>query len=157
VPIQVGGETTHVSQPERVWGHRFELEMDGVGWLEADLCSEGTLLVLGILTAVHALGPGKLILLDDIDRALHPEAQADLIKGLRRLLELHPTLQILGTSHSPYLLDHFAPEEVRVMRLADDGFAVCKKLTDHPEWEKWDGVMRPGEFWGSNGEDWVAS
>lgn len=67
-----------------------------------------------------------------------------------------PKLQIVATTHSPYLLDKLEPSEVRVMGLRQ-GRTVCKKLTDHPEWGKWKGSLRSGEFWGSVGEDWITA
>ena len=52
--------------------------------IPADLVSEGTLLVLGLLTVI--LGPTnpRIILMDDIDRALHPKAQLQLVQLIRR-------------------------------------------------------------------------
>jgi len=39
--------------------------------------------------------------------------------------------------------------------LDDEGYAVVKPLTDHPEYERWKDLMAPGEFWSTVGEKWV--
>jgi energy-coupling factor transporter ATP-binding protein EcfA2 len=43
--------------------------------LKATQVSEGTLLTLGLLTAIHGMTRPGLLLLDDVDRGLHPKAQ----------------------------------------------------------------------------------
>jgi predicted ATP-dependent endonuclease of OLD family len=94
-------------------------------------------------------------LLDDLDRGLHPKAQLDLVSYLRGLLESQPNLQIIATTHSPYILDRVTSDEVRLVTLGDDGWAVCGRLQDHPEFERWKEEMTPGEFWMMFGEKWL--
>lgn len=136
--------------------HRFELEIDDVGSIPGDLLSEGTLVSLGLLAVLHQADCPSLILFDDIDKGLHPDAQAKLITSLRKLLARRADLQILCTSHSPYLLDHFQPEEVQVLSLAD-GRVAAARLDQHPDWPKWKGKLQTGEFWQSVGESWITT
>ena len=63
----------------------------GARFLPASQVSEGTLLVLGLLAALHAPGRPSLVLLDDLDRGLHPKAQKDLIGLLRGLWRRTPS------------------------------------------------------------------
>jgi len=79
----------------------------------------------------------------------------ELISVLRKLLEQYPDLQIIATSHSPYILSKLEWNEVRVTGLKDDGSAICARLEDHPEVERWREAMTPGEFWSHAGDDWV--
>jgi predicted ATPase len=137
------------------WGNSIEFDMEGALGIPADLVSEGTMLVLGILAALMGPHRPQLVLLDDMDRALHPKAQGDLVALLRRLLDQHPELQIVATSHSPYLLDHLRPEEVRLTTLKDDGSVACGRLDKHADFEKWKETMTPGEFWSHVGEKWL--
>ena len=44
---------------------------------------------------------------------------------------------------------------MRVTGLRDDGSAICARLEDHPEVERWREAMTPGEFWSHVGDDWV--
>ena len=92
--------------------------------LTASEVSEGTLLVLGILAAFHAPDRPNLIMLDDLDQGLHPKAQRDLIALLRGLLNSNPDLQILASTHSPYMLDCIEANEVRMTYL-EGGATIC--------------------------------
>jgi hypothetical protein len=67
-----------------------------------------------------------------------------------------PHLQILASSHSPYLLDFLQPDQVRLLSLDASGHAICGRLADHPEFEKWKDEMAPGEMWSLFGEKWLA-
>jgi predicted ATPase len=134
--------------------HRFEVEIDELGSIPGDMLSEGTLVTLGLLALLHQSDCPNLILFDDIDVGLHPDAQAKLIVALRKLLDRRPELQILCTSHSPYLLDHFKPQEVQVLSF-HDGRVVAARLDQHEDWPKWEGKLQTGEFWQSVGESWV--
>lgn len=136
------------------WGHRLLLDTSSAERVPAPLVSEGTLLVLGLLTLVWT-ARARLVLLEDVERGLHPAALAELVKQLRMLQQRDPGLQFVMTSHSPYLVDAYAPEEVWLMALGDDGAARTARLTEHPDFERWRGMMNPGEFWSTVGEAWV--
>ncbi|EYF00599.1 AAA family ATPase [Chondromyces apiculatus] len=153
--IVIGDQAVNRPVQEEVPGHRFALDMGPDRIIPADLLSEGTVLALGLLVALRHPSLPKLVLADDIDKALHPDAQADLVRCLRTIQQERPDLQIVCTTHSPYLLDHVALDEVRVMALDDAGHAVCRKLSDHPESARFRDMLRTGEFWASVGEDWV--
>jgi predicted ATPase len=127
---------------------------DGKG-ISAKYVSEGTLLVLCILVAVAGFDNDGLILIDDIERGLHPQAIWQLMKVLRELQQQNPKLQIVATSHSPYVLNELEPKEVRLMARDGERGATVAKLTDHPDFEEWSKVMRPGEFWTHVGETWM--
>lgn len=130
-------------------------DFSGATGVRATEASTGTLHALGLLAVI--LGPNRprIVLLDDIDQGLHPKAQLELIAVLRRIMARNSDLQIIATSHSPYILDRLEWNEVRVTTLNDDGSAVCKPLTDHPDYERWKDAMSPGEFWGTFYEDWL--
>jgi predicted ATPase len=127
----------------------------GADSLSASQVSDGTLLVLGLLTALHSAGDRTVVLLDDLDRGLHPKAQRELIGFLRKLLEAKPDLQLLATTHSPYMLDSMDANEVRMTFLREDGTTVCGALAEHPEFDKWKDEMTPGEMWSLFGEKWM--
>jgi energy-coupling factor transporter ATP-binding protein EcfA2 len=124
--------------------------------LKAVQISEGTLLTLGLLTAIHGVNNPGVLLLDDLDRALHPKAQRELIDLLRGVQATNPEIQIVGVTHSPYLLGRMEPREVQVTHLQDDGSTACEPLTHHPNFSKWKDEFHPGEMWSMFGEKWVA-
>lgn len=117
--------------------------------------SDGTLLVLGLLTVLHTTR-SKLILLDDLEHGLHPKAQREFVPLIRELLKSTPGLQIVATTHSPYLVDVLEPEEVRITTVTDRGDVQCSTLDRHPDFARWKDEMSPGEFWSAVGESWVA-
>jgi AAA domain, putative AbiEii toxin, Type IV TA system len=153
--ITINGQTMAHSVEREYVGYRIVFDMRGAPSLPAHAASEGTLITLGILTAVMAEKGPHLVLIDDLERAIHPRALADLVAQLRKLLELFPELQIVATSHSPYLIDHLHPKEVWLMMTSEDGSALCARLDEHPEFERWIEVMQPGEMWSMVGESWV--
>ena len=142
-----------------VVGHQVSFDFEHAANIRADDASEGTLLLLGLLTVIEANAPNRplTIMLDDLDRALHPKAQRELVGYLHELIRSRPGLQIIATTHSPYLVEHLEFEEVRAITQAPDGTSVIGSLTDHPEAERWRDEMSAGEFWSSVGESWVAA
>lgn len=137
-------------------GH-FELlvDFDGARGVPAHAVSQGTLIAIGLLTLLHSEGRPRLILLDDIDQTLHPKAQWELVSVLRRLIESDPEVQIVATTHSPYLVDELEAHEVRVVALDAKGISHCRALSDHPRAAALLGVLSTGELLGAEGEEWV--
>jgi energy-coupling factor transporter ATP-binding protein EcfA2 len=153
--IRINDEPLTRSATRSYSGQRILLDLAGAEGIPSQGASEGTLLVLGLLAALFSAPRPKLVLLDDLDRGLHPKAQKDLVSQLRKLLERDPELQIVATSHSPYLVDHLDPKEVRLSTVLPDGTIRFAALTQHPDFERWKETMRPGEFWSTVGESWV--
>lgn len=118
--------------------------------------SVGTLIALGILAIGFSPSRPRLVLLDELERGLHPQALKQLVGYLRRIVEIAPGTQIVATTHSPYLVDHFNYDEIRVTSILPDGSATIASLDEHPDIDRWKDAMLPGEFWSSTGEKWVA-
>lgn len=156
VRVTVDGQESWLDQWREFTGSRFEVEFDGLGWIQAAALSEGTLLALGLITLLRHKPP-RLVLLDDLDKALHPMAQRDLIGLIRKVLEDLPDVQIVATSHSPFVLDALDATEVFVAGSLGAGASAIRRLDQHPAWQKRKGFMHPGEFWSAVGEGWVRS
>jgi energy-coupling factor transporter ATP-binding protein EcfA2 len=155
--IDVDGQPVWRPVEETRLGDRFEIEFDDGVPVPADLLSEGTVLALGLLTTLCGPERPRLVLLDDIDRGLHIEAQARLVQVLRDLMEVDPELQIVCTTHSPYLLDRFDPSEVRILALDANRHTQALPLVAHPEFNKWKFGTQTGELWAALGDAWVAA
>lgn len=137
-------------RPPALWA-----DLHGGDCVPVERLSGGTLVVLAVLTVLHTpLGP-DVLLLDDLGRGLHPKAQQELVARLRESLTRRPDLQIVATTHSPYLVDRVEPHELRMVALRDDGTTVCSPLMSHPKFEQWKNEMDPGELWSLFGEKWV--
>ncbi len=148
--------TNEGSATSTVPGFALFLDFEHANGVPAAHASEGTILALGLLAAVHGPQRSKTILMDDLEHGLHVGAQHRLMAVLRELLENSPDLQIVGTTHSPDLVDACPPESVRVLGHGPTG-TVARSLTEHPEAEKWLKLLRTGEFWSSAGENWVSA
>lgn len=153
--ISLDEQRHQVSEKQKLWGYQIVLDMKGAKGVPASAAGEGTLMALALLTVLKGPARPRLVLLDDIELSLHPAAQAKLIEVLRAIQKSDPALQIVATSHSPFILNYLDPKEVRMTFLAENGFARCEKLTAHPEFEKWKDLMTPGEFWSTVGESWL--
>lgn len=154
-PVTITKPTADGLWEQKVWGNRVILDMRGAKGVSADAAGEGTLMALGLLAVVMGDAQPRLVLLDDIEMGLHPAAQGKLIEVLRKIQQRDPGLQIVATSHSPFVLNYLDPKEVRMTFLAENGFARCEKMTAHPEFERWKDMMSPGEFWSTVGESWL--
>lgn len=132
-----------------------EVEFAEAGFLPISQLSEGTVLALALLTVLHSPACPNLVLLDDIEQALHPDAQYELVRVLRRVLEEKPHVQVIATTHSPYLLDSLDPAEVQVLALDEHGHTHAKRFDEHPEAQKLIRSLHLSEMWSGLGEDWV--
>lgn len=155
IRISVDGHESWTEQRREYTGAGIEVEWGGMGWVPAAHLSEGTMLALGLCTVLHHRPP-KLILLDDLDKALHPKAQRELVALLRGAIAANDQLQILATTHSPFVVDEFAPEDVLVVAAGKDGSSYVRRLSDHPGWADKSRFLEAGEFWSAVGESWVA-
>lgn len=136
-------------------GEGLLFDLPGRKGVPASAMSDGTLYALGLIVKILDPQRPKTLLIDDIDHGFHPKAQLTLVELLHKLLDEIPDLQIIATSHSPYILDRLKWSEVRVTSLKDDGSAVVARLEDHPDFDRWKDSMSPGEFWSTFYEEWA--
>lgn len=142
-------------EEQTVTGQQFVFDYRGAREVSALGASEGTLVLLALLTALHTSAKSGLVLIDDIEHSLHPMAQVQLMKQLKELLTQLPDLQIVATTHSPYILDGVDPSDVRVFYPRGDGSIVTKRLSDHPDAQRAKGMLTSGELWSAESEAWV--
>ena len=152
--ITIDKQERSFDEEREVMGQELIFDMKSGDGLPATSVSEGTLVVLAILTLVYG-SDADLIMLDDVELGLHPKAQRDLIRQLRRIQEKHPKLQILISTHSPYVIDEFKAEDVWVFAPDKEGCAMSKRLSEHPDAKRALEVLTTGEFWSAEGEPWV--
>jgi len=143
-------------QLQNVLGNKVYFDFRGAPDVPAHAASEGTLITLALLTVLHGPNRPNILLLDDFDRSLHPQAQMEFIRVINQLLEAEQNIQIVATTHSPYILDELDPSDVHVFALGDDDAVVVKRLSDHPEAEKMKGALSAGQLWSLDPErEWV--
>jgi predicted ATP-binding protein involved in virulence len=140
---------------ESVIGEKLVFDFENASNVSAEFVSEGTLISLALLAATAGATDNHIVLLDDIERGLHPRAIKDLISQLRALQQLNPGLQIVATTHSPYVLDYLEGHEIRVATHDPERGMLIAPLNKHPDFERWSEAMDPGQFWSHVGESWV--
>lgn len=144
------------TQMESVVGSKIFFDFRGAPGVPAHAASEGTLITLALLTALHGPNRPSVLLLDDFDQSLHPQAQMELVRLIKSLLEQLPDVQIVATTHSPYVLDEMDPADVHAFALRDDGTVAVKRLSEHPDAEKMKGALSAGQLWSLDPEkNWV--
>lgn len=93
---------------------------EGQHKIPASELSQGTLIALGILTLAYIPDPPPIVCLEEPDRGIHPRLLRDVRDAMYRLSypenygEKREPVQVIATSHSPYLLDLYKdhPEEI---------------------------------------------
>lgn len=89
-------------------------------WVDAEALSQGTLYTLALVALAYDPEPPALVCIEEVDRGVHPRLLREVCDLLYRLS--HPEaagitrrpVQVIVTTHSPYLLDLYRdhPEEV---------------------------------------------
>jgi predicted ATPase len=86
--------------------------------------SDGTLRIFGILLALYQTPSPRLLVIEEPEQAVHPGVLGVLADAFREAAE---RTQIIVTTHSPHFIDHFEPEQVRVVTL-EDGLTKVSKV-----------------------------
>ena len=90
-------------------------------WASADQESDGTLRSAALLTALVQSPPPSLMAIEEPELAIHPGALT-VIRDF--IVEAQNHAQIVITTHSPELLDHFDADYVRVVHRAADATRI---------------------------------
>lgn len=92
---------------------KFFDKNDNAYWAEE--VSEGVLYFLALLCIVHQPDPPKLLLLEEPEKGIHPRRIREVMDFIFELARMRD-IQIILTSHSPYVVDYFAdiPECISV-------------------------------------------
>lgn len=138
--------------------NRILFDFRGARNVPAHGASQGTLVLLALLTVLHGPGRPDLVLLDDFEHTLHPRAQMEVVRLIKSLLALEEFahVQVVATTHSPYVLDEMDVADVRAFAIGDDGCVRTKPLSAHPEAERSKGTLTAGQLWSLDPERaWV--
>lgn len=144
---------TPVATKDGTNGFALSIDFDDAKDVPAALVSEGTLVALSLMVLLHSGPQPYLVLLDDLGAGLHPSAQAELVALLREIQAQNPLLQIVASTHSPYVLDAVEPADVLVFARGKDGAARVRPLAEHPN-ANMEGITT-GQLWTMDPESWV--
>lgn len=155
--IEVDGKPISYEENPEVTGQEVVLDTNTGERIPAHAVSEGTMLTLGLLTVLMNPNQPNLVLLDDIEQGLHPKAQRELVAVCKGIIQTNNNLQIVFSTHSPYIVDELKPSQVHVLSNTSLGATISKRLDEHPDSEWAMQTLTTGEFWDAEGEDWVAA
>lgn len=123
---------------------------EGRGLVDGENLSQGMLYTLAILTLSFLPSLPTVVCIEEVDRGIHPRMLREIRDALYRLSYPtdfglnRPSVQVIATAHSPYLLDLFRehPEEV-VITQKHGTEATFERLSDRPDLP---GLMQEGSL-----------
>ncbi len=152
-----------IDDPEQVTmlnkadGKGLYFELKGSGQLvSASQASDGTLLVLAYLSILYLPKPPRLLLVEEPENGIHPKRLRDILEILRNLIHEQPHTQVVLTTHSPYGLDLFKPDEVTLCTKLNTGEIKTTRLSESPMVLQQLDVFTLGEIWTSEGDMKIA-
>jgi len=124
--------------------------------ISAHQVSDGVLLVLAYLTILNLPEPPRVLLVEEPENGIHPKRLQDVLSILRDLVSEQKRTQVVMTTHSPYVVDLFKPEEVTLCRKQADGSVILRRLSESgPVRDQMD-VFSLGEIWTAEGDEALA-
>ncbi len=134
---------------------RVQVEGDGVSLcfvtsqsqvLQATSVSDGVMLSLAYLALCYQLTPPSLLLIEEPETGVHHASLKDIIETLKHLSD-KKGVQIILTTHSPYLLDHVEADQVHVFTKDPEGAVHAKRLSEFEDVADMKSHFMPGEIW----------
>lgn len=118
--------------------------------------SDGILLVLAYLTVLYLGDRPRVLLIEEPENGIHPKRLQEVLAILRQLVSEQQHTQIILTTHSPYVLDSFQPEEVTLCRKNEDGAVSVRRLSESKTVREQIDLFSLGEIWTAAGDDDLA-
>lgn len=125
----------------------FEGKDHSVSCFDPVQLSDGTLRIFGILLSLYQTPAPSLIVIEEPELFVHPGVLTMLAEAFQEVSE---TTQIIVTTHSPQLIEHFAPEQIRIVTMAEGATYIAPiKKTQREAVQQ--GLMSLGEFMAAEG------
>jgi predicted ATPase len=133
-------------------GLYFEFEGGGEP-IPARQVSDGVLLVLAYLAVLHLPEPPRVLLVEEPENGIHPKRLQDVLSILRELAGEQSQTQVVLTTHSPYVVDLFQPEEVTLCKKEENGAVSTRRLSESRTVQDQLDVFTLGEIWTAEGDN----
>ena len=133
----------------------MQREADGIGLsfqtrqgklLTAYSVSDGVMLSLAFLAITYQLSPPRMLLIEEPETGVHHASLKDIVETLKQL-SAEKGVQLIMTTHSPYMLDGVDPGVVHVFQKDDEGAVHAKKLSDFEGASEISDMFSTGEKW----------
>lgn len=93
-----------------------ETEISKAHYFDPVQLSDGTLRIFAIFLSLYQVPPPNFLALEEPELTIHPGLIGLLADAFK---EVSQHTQLLITTHSPYLLDYFEPEQIRVVSMSE--------------------------------------
>jgi len=122
--------------------------------IQATELSQGTLIALALLTLAYIPDPPPIVCIEEPDRGIHPRLLRNVQDAMYRLSypesggEKRDPIQVIATTHSPYLLDLYSdhPEEIVIAQKIGQNVKF-ERLSDRPDIDELLEDARLGDIW----------
>lgn len=104
--------------------------------IPASQVSDGAMLVLGYLAIFMDVDPQPLILIEEPENGIHPGELKDLLDLIKDMTFNQKRVQVVMTTHSPYLLEYVPKECVRVITRSDAEGTKAQRFDEIPSVKK---------------------
>lgn len=109
--------------------------------------SDGTLRIYGILLSLYQMPAPPLLIIEEPEQTVHPGVLAMLADAFKEVSE---QTQIIITTHSPQLVEHFRPENLRVVTMKN-GLTEISAVNKAQREAVQRGLVSLGEFMAAEG------
>lgn len=109
--------------------------------------SDGTLRIFGILLSLYQSPAPTLMVVEEPEQTVHPGVLSMLAEAFKEVSEV---TQVIVTTHSPQLIDHFSPDNVRVVTM-NSGLTEIAPIKHSQQEAVKQGLMGLGEFMAAEG------
>jgi predicted ATPase len=137
---------------------QLQLVEQGGREISAESASDGTLRFLGVAGALLGTDPARFYFFEEMENGIHPN-RAHLLINLLQASTRKGAIQVVGTTHSPALLNFLDAQALRDASLVYRAGSVSKirSFADIPALSQIKPETRPGELFGSGWFENVAS
>lgn len=111
--------------------------------IKAENLSQGTLLAMAYLTIAYLPNPPKIVAFEEPEKGIHPRLLRNIQEAMDRLAypenfgEKREPIQVIATTHSPYLLDLYKDRREEIVIADKDEKGVhFKRLSELPHIEE---------------------
>ena len=120
--------------------------------LSASSVSDGVMLFLAFLAISYAPRSWNVVLIEEPENGVHHTRLKEIVGTLKHLSD-DKGVQVILTTHSPYLLDFVQPEEVHVFTRGQVGEVHTKRLSEYEDADEIRKHFKTGEMWSMLSEE----
>jgi predicted ATPase len=150
------GTSPDVQLLEEAEGKGIHLKLRSGQTVPVSQVSDGMLLLLAYLAVLYSPVKPRVLMVEEPENGVHPSRLKEVLQILRELVSEQSHTQVLMTTHSPYVLDAFSPEEVTLCKKGDDGAVKVHRLSDVKAVREQLDVFSLGEIWTAEGDEALA-